>query len=644
MDLRTTGVYPYAQHKDTDIWCMAWAFDDEEPVIWVPGEHLPPRIIEHIQAGGELRAWNAQFERVIWNEIMRKRYFNIPVHISQWVCTAAEAAAMALPRSLDQAAIVLNIGQKKDKGGYELMMRMTRPRRTEDDGTPVWWDVDERKQRLFAYCIQDVRVERAIKPALRRLTPHEREVYLLDQRMNDKGVRIDRELIVAAQNIACEGTDRADAVIAELTGGQVAKVTSVAGLTQWVRAQGVETASVAKAAVRELLDGDLSPEVRRVLEVRAEAGRSSLAKLGSMLEVACTDDRARGLLMYHGASTGRWTGKLIQPQNFPKGEVADIESYIPAVLAGSYDSIDILAAPTVVVSSMLRSMLVADLGHDLIAADFSAIEARVLNWLAGQTDMIENFRAYDAGDKARDPYIINAMRLYNIPFAEVKKMPHRHTGKFQELGCGYGMGAKKAVTAAKAVYQLEITDKQAKEIVDNYRSTHKDVVDFWYATERACLTAIEQPGQAQTFGAGGLLKAVVAGAYLYLILPSGRPLCYAAPRVVDALTPWGAMKLTMEFSGMDSFTRQWGRLRAYGGLLVENIVQAVSRDLMADAMLRLDAAGYTPVLSVHDEVLSEVPMNFGSVAEFETLMSERPTWANNCPIAVEGWRGARYRK
>lgn len=662
-DLRASGVYRYAEDVNTDIWCMAWAFDDEEPAIWTPADGvLPLRVCDHIHAGREMRAFNAQFERVIWNKIMVPRYGAPPVRLEQWVDTAAEAAAMALPRSLDQCAAVLGVRQQKDQDGYGLMMRMTRPRDMRDDGTPIWWDeagsrelaakkqrtertlekdladVRAKRDRLFAYCMQDVRTERAIMPALRRLTPAEREVYLLDQRMNDRGVLIDLPLVSAARGIVSEAVDRAELALEQVTGGAVTSITKPKQLLAWVQSQGVDATSMAKPAVAELLSSDLDPKVREALQLRVDAGRSSVAKLVSMEDVACVDGRARGLLLYHGAGTGRWSGKLLQPQNFPRGEVGDIEAYIPDVLEGRYDAIDLYYPPIVVVSSMLRGMLRAPDGYDLIAGDYSAIEARVLNWLAGQQDIVDLFA------RGEDVYKYNAARLYNIPLGEVKKFPHRQTGKFQELGCGYGMGWKKAVSAAKDVYGLEISPEQAREIVDSYRATHPRVKAFWYETENACLDAIAAPGQPFTFGAARNLKAIKAGAYLYLVLPSGRPLCFAAPKIVEAPTPWGEMKNTMEFSGVDSYTRQWGRMRAYGGLLVENIVQAVSRDLLAEAMLRLENDGYTPVLSCHDEIICEVPQDFGSVKEFEERMCVLPNWAAGCPVAAEAWRGERYRK
>lgn len=654
-DLKKSGVHVYAEHPSTDVWCLAWAFDDEDPAIWTPEfngvcyNELPRRIVDHIRAGGECRAWNAQFERIIWREVMAKKYGVLPVRDEQWVCSAAEAAAMALPRHLGGASKVLGVEQQKDDEGYRLMLRMSAPRRVEPDGTLVWWDVQEKLERLYEYCKQDVRTERSIVRCLRRLTPKERDVYLLDQRVNDRGVRVDLQLVQAAAYVVEVGVERANARLAELTGGDVSKVTNNGRLLGWLNDQDIETESIAKPALAALLARDDMPEtVREVLQLRADAGRSSVAKLKAMAYATCADGQARGLLLYHAASTGRWGGRLIQPQNFPRGEVDDVESFIPYVLAGDYHAIDMFAHPIVVVLSMLRSMLTARPGHELMAADYSAIEARVLNWLAGQEDMCELFRKYDAASKDDkplfDPYRHNAAKLYGIPLEEVQKFPHRQTGKFQELGCGFQMGAKKAVSAAKTVYGLDITDEQANDIVSGYRSTHAMVKRFWYEAEEACIDAVLQPGVAVRFGDKARLKAIKLGAYLYIVLPSGRPLCYAAPSVKEKLTPWGEMKPALHYWGVDPYTKQWGELSLYGGLIVQNVTQAIARDLMAEAMLRLEAAGYLPVLSVHDEVVVEVPEGCGSVKEMERIMSDNPAWATDCPVSAEGWKGFRYRK
>lgn len=649
VDLRETGVYPYAADPTTDLWCMAFAFDDEEPEIWRPGWPFPERLRNHIEAGGELRAWNSAFERIIWRDLARLRYGFPPVRDEQWVCTAAEAAAMSLPRSLDDCARVTGVTEQKDDEGYGLMQRMSRPRAIRDDGTLIWWDVPDRVQRLEAYCKQDVRTERAIAKVLHRLIPRERELYLLNERINDRGVLIDRPLAEAMQAVAEEGASRASRAIREMTEGAVSGVTNTGQLRAWLTTQGVDAPSIAKGAVQTLLGQDISEKVRSVLEARAEAGRSSVAKIGTALRVIGDDCRARGLSLYHGAATGRFTGRLLQPHNFPRGEIERVEDFIPEVLRRDYDTIDLMENPVAVVSSLLRALITAAPGHDLIAGDFSAIEARVLNWLAGQEDMVAAFRRYDAATTAEerwanDPYVINAQRIYGLPLDAIEKFPHRHTGKFQELGCGYGMGAVKARTAASDIYGIELTEVDAKAIVRNYRETHSLVVNFWYEGNAAALAAVAAPGSVHRFGASQNCKFVKQGAYLYLILPSKRYLVYAAPRIVERQTPWGELCPAVEIDAIDSYTRKWGPAVLYGGLIIENVVQAVSRDLLAEAMFRLEGKGYSNVLNVHDEIVCEIAEGFGSLQEFESIMRQTPVWATGCPINAEAWRGSRYKK
>jgi DNA polymerase len=657
VDLKKTGVYPYAADASTDVICMAWAFDDDEPEIWTPddatgyayGVSLPDEIVQHVLTGGEMRGWNANgFERHIWREIMVKRYGAPLVVDEQWFDTMAEARAMSLPGALDQAAKVTGVAAQKDDKGYRLMLQMSKPRKVEEDGTITWWTTPEKLQKLYDYCKQDVRTERAVYKVIRRLGAHERAVFLLDQRINDRGVQIDRSLIEAAQRIVDIGTERANVVLRELTNGEVSEISNHQRLTAWLQSEGHATTSVAKPMVAEMLQNwELSEDVRTVLETRAETGRTSTAKLVSFLDAAGSDDRVRGMLAYHAASTGRWGGRLVQPQNFPRGEVDGVEELIGLVLSIDYDTLDLIESPIVIVLSMLRSMMIPKPGHDLLAADFSAIEARVLNWLAGQDDVVENFRAFDRGDKTKNPYKIMAVRMGRGATVDdiVKPSEDYSAGKAAELGCGFGMGADKFVSAAWTTYQVRVTEQQAKDAVKIYRSSHPMVKRFWKDTENAVKAAIENPGVKQEFGALKNLKAVVAGAYLYIVLPSGRPLAYPAPRIIMAPPPWGGEDMPqIEYAAVNQKTRQWNRERTYGGKLVENIVQAVARDLLADAMLRAEERGYTPILDVHDEVITEVPEGFGSVKEFEALMSELPEWATGCPVAAEGWKGKRYRK
>jgi DNA polymerase len=640
--LPDTGVYVYAKHASTDLWCMAYAFDGEPVDIWFPGQPFPPRIAEHIASGGIIRAHNAQFERIMWEHCARPKH-NFPfAALEQFECSAAEAAAMSLPRSLGECARVLGVAVQKDTEGYNLMMRMCRPRSVQKDGTLVWWDVPERVNRLAEYCKTDVDTERAISKALRRLSADEREVYLLDQRINDRGFGLDVDLVTNAKLVVQEGVARANAALTEITSGDVTTITNHGRLTAWLNENGAETDSVSKAAVQEMLLRDgLEPAVRKVLELRAMAGRSSVAKLDTMLE--CNDNgRVRGTLLYHGASTGRWTGKGVQPQNLPRGDVANAERFIPLILKRDYDTLNFIENPIAVVSSLLRACIIPAPGNVFIGGDFSAIEARVLCWLAGQENVVQMFR------EGQDVYAAMAAGLFPAD-STVEAKHRRQMGKFAVLGCGYGMGAAKAVDAAKAPpYFLELDDVTAQRIITTYRNTHPMVTNFWAEANRSAINAVTTPGVGIRFGFHGNLQFLKAGNYLYLQLPSKRMLCYPAPAVVMAPTPWGEERPAVEFSSVDSYTRKWGRSRLYGGLIAENIVQAVSRDLMVHAMLELEKYGFTLVLTVHDEVLAECEVLPGTTQlteqEFGRILSTPPDWAGTLPLAAETWTGVRYQK
>jgi DNA polymerase len=674
IDLRKTGVYRYAQHEDTDLWCGAWAFDDEEPDVWFPGQRVPQRIVDHVEAGGIIRAWNAAFERIMWKYIAGPRYHWPEAQLEQFVCSAAEAAAMNLPRALGMAAAVTKIETQKDDAGYRLMLQMCRPRKIHADGTIEWWNLPEKITRLADYCKQDVRTEGRLDKALLRLTPLERQIYLLDQRINDRGVHIDRPLVEAAMELSKEGILRANAELQSITEGAVQKVSNTGKLREWLCANGVQTDSVDKATLVELLEGKLEDKVRQALELRQEAGRSSLKKLDAMLDVACDDNLARGLLLYHAAGTGRWGGRLIQPQNFPRGTVKNVEQFIDAVLAGDYEYIDLFAHPLIVLSALLRAMITARPGHELIAADYSAIEARVANWLAGQDDVCESFRQYDAAptkaEKMKfDPYRIMAVKMGRGTKPEEISDKDRQAGKAAELGCGFGMGADKFISAAWDVYQVRVAPEESKPTVDTYRATHPMVKKYWRDVEDAAIAAVASPGTVHKVGPLQNVKYVRSGGWLYCILPSGRPLLYAQPKLVERAVPWcehcgkreqqhltgvganyinhsfvAAKKLSLEYSACDEQTGKWNRYSTYGGHLFENIVQAVARDLLAEGLLRAEQRGYPPVLSVHDEGVCEVPLGQGSVKELESIMSELPEWATGCPVAAEGWKGLRYRK
>ena len=643
VDLPKSGPYVYAEHPTTDVWVACWAIDDEPVQAWAPGAPAPDRLRAHIEAGLPVAAHNYAFEYVIVNQVLAPRHGWPALTVEQGICTAAMASAMALPRSLDQAAAAVGLDIGKDMAGRRLMLQMSRPRRVENDGTIVWWDQDfEKMARLVAYCVQDVEVERQLAKRLRPLSRKETEVFRLDLRMNSRGVQVDRGLVEAAQQAAGRIQQRLHGELYDVTRGAVTRTTKVQDLLEWVRRRGVQTENLDKYAIAAALDDpDLPADVVRALRIRQEAGKSSTSKYKAFVDRTSADGRLRDNLMYHGASTGRWSGRGVQLQNLPRPalKAKHIQQAIEDVM--SADVVDRLEmfypSPMQALSDLVRSCLVAKPGHDLIFADFNAIEARVLAWLAGQEDLLHLFQTDG------DAYLDMAAEIYNLDVARMTKDTHpgeRQLGKTAVLGCGYGMGRPKfRDTCAKV--GVTITQELADRAVDAYRGKNAAIVDFWYRMEEAAVAAVRYGGVRQCRG----VAFQVNGSFLRMRLPSGRLLYYAYPKFGEFARADGKTKSEcLTFMGVNSLTKKWERQDTYGGKLVENCTQAVARDLMAEAMLRLDAAGYPLVLSVHDEVIAEAPEAFGSTDDFIRIMTETPAWAAGCPVRAEGVRSKRYRK
>ena len=623
VDLRKTGVYKYAADPSTDIWCMAYKAPwSDDVLVWQPGDEVDAHLEDWIRAGGLLSAWNANFERTIWNNIMVGRYQWPDTRINQWRCTMAQASAMGLPRSLGQAAAVLGVEEQKDKTGAALMLRMARPRKVNADGSYTWWNTKDKVEALVAYCRQDVRTELSVAEALNAMPDSERRLYQLDQRINDRGVALDVDLVHRVKALASNASIEIDAEIQRLTKGQVKAATNGMDLVAWLNSHGIATKSVDKQTVARLLTSDkLHPVIREVLTLRQNGAKSSTAKYDAMLHAVNGDGRMRGLLVYHGAATGRWSGKLVQPQNFPRPQKKQDElDEIIAKLKADQD-VSEHGAGTVLASDLLRSMLVAEDGHRLMFADYSAIEARVLAWVAGQNDLVETFR------KGGDVYKEMASAIYNVDVENVTD-GQRQVGKMAILGCGYGMGGKRFAEQCASM-GIKVDEDEAKRIVSVYREKNNRIAQYWRDVEQDFVEMVKEAGRVGTVG---------------LPLPSGRSLTYHNPRIIQRETPWGAMRDTAQVDTLNSVTRQWVSQIIWGGLLTENVVQATARDLMATAMMALEVKGYNVILSVHDEIISEVPDNFGSLDEMIDIMTQVPAWAKGCPINAEGKEGKRYRK
>jgi DNA polymerase len=623
VDLRKTGVYKYASDPSTDIWCMAYKAPWSDDVrVWLPGDEMDTYLEDWIMAGGLLSAWNANFERTIWNEIMVGRYQWPRTNIKQWRCTMAQASAMGLPRSLGQAAAVLGVEEQKDKVGAALMLRMARPRKVNADGSYTWWNTKDKLDTLVEYCRQDVRTELSVAEALHAMPDSERRLYQLDQRINDRGVGLDVDLVHRVKELANNASLEIDAEIQRLTKGQVKAATNAMDLTAWLNAHGIRAKSVDKQTVGRLLSFDrLHPVIREVLKLRQNGAKSSTAKYDAMLHAVNADGRMRGLLVYHGAATGRWSGKLVQPQNFPRPQKKqdELDAIIAKLKAG--EDVSEHGAGTVLASDLLRSMLVAGDGHRLMFADYSAIEARVLAWVAGQSDLVETFR------KGGDVYKEMASAIYNVSVESVTDK-QRQVGKMAILGCGYGMGGKRFAEQC-ATMGIRVDEDEAKRIVAVYREKNNRIAQYWRDVENDFVEMVKDAGRV------GSVK---------LPLPSGRLLTYHNPRIIQRETPWGAMRDTAQVDTLNSVTRQWVSQIIWGGLLTENVVQATARDMMATAMMALELKGYNVILSVHDEIICEVPDDFGSLDEMIDIMTQVPAWAEGCPINAEGKEGKRYRK
>lgn len=676
-DLKEVGLDNYARDPSTDVWCMAWATGDDE-VELTPGHkrgdgRLDPgrddslaNVFAAVESGATVVAHNAAFELAIWNEIMVPRYGWPVLKPEQCECTQAMAYAMAIPASLERAAAAVGIKQQKDMAGHRLMLQMCAPRSIAPDGAITWWDEPDKLARLYEYCKQDVEVERELHKRLVPLSKKERRVWQLDYKINRRGIQVDLPAVKAASAMVLAEQDRLNQAIRKATDNVIGFTTEVERLTKWVRAQGVEIDGLAKADILDALAIDTLPErVREAMLIRQEAGRSSTAKLNKIISAAGSDGRVRGTKQYHGAGTGRWAGRTIQPDNFPRPTLTpeEVEGAIELIQRGERDKLDLLyGAPMSVAADCLRGMITASPGHDLLAGDFVGVENRVLPWLAGEEWKLQAFREQDAGT-GPEIYLIAAAKIYHTkPSDYTKKSPERMTGKVSELSLGYqgGVGAFRQMETSLHL-DLGLTDDQINDAKNEWRVAHPMIVRYWEACENAALWAVLNPGQVFAAGAKGReVRYKKVGSFLWCGLPSGRAICYPYPKLLQVETPWGDLKDAVTYmkvvsaSGAakdkiipDSAAQgDWQRVSSYGGKFAENNTQAVARDLLVDAMLRLDAAGFDITMHVHDEVVVEMDSGTGSEYPefFKELMSLVPPYAAGLPMAVETWRGKRYRK
>jgi DNA polymerase len=637
LDLSETGAWRYAAEPNTGVWCVAYAVDDGPVQLWIPGQPIPEEF--HIAANDPtwlIGAHNAQFESSIENRILAPRYGWPLVPIDRHRCTMAMASASALPAKLKTVAEVLELSARKDDDGSRLMKEMARPRKPragEDPNGIYWHDEPEKLERLYAYCRQDVEVERELYHRVPLLTDAEQTLWVLDQQINQRGFYTDGPLLEAASKIAAEAGQATQDELARITGGELTSTDQVAATLEWLGEHGCEVKDLRKPTLGHALRRkDLDPICRRVIELRIGAAHASAAKIDSLLAWRDSDGRVRGTLRFHGAGTGRWTGSGPQPQNF-KRDAEGTDAKRAAIATGDLGHVQkIYPQPLEVVGDIARAMICAAPGHRFLIGDFSGVESRVLAWVSGQQSKLDMWSKFDqTGDPKDEPYYLLG-RGCGRPEDSARAI-----GKTADLAFGY-MGGPGAWDRL-APDDDASTDDDKKRYQKAWRRMHPQTEKFWGGINRAAIQAVRKANVEFTCRK---LTFVYDGEFLRITLPSGRSLSYPSPRLSTG--KYGDTIVIFK----DSTGGKWVDCRfgqgAYGGLWAENIVQAVSRDLLAEAMQRLETAGYSIVLHVHDEIVAEAPDGFGSVEDFTRLITALPAWAEGLPVAAKVRNGPRFAK
>lgn len=623
VNIKKAGAGRYAMDPSTEILCYAYCVDDG-PVIGVWGNEYPKEFDQFIEQGAEFAAYNAFFEYMIWKYVWKKEP---PV----FRCTMAKVCAHGLPWPLEKAALALKTKAGKNLDGKRLINKFCVP-----DEYGMFLDFNDYpkdKENFVKYVEDDVIVERHIDDMLPELSDYEQGIYLLTQKINERGVHIDHELVVKAEHLANKLTEFANAKCAELTDKKLYSISQTVRLKNYLnKTYGLDLTSVASDEVQAVMGQDIEDEAKRLLAMRLEFGRSSVAKFNRATESLCPDNRIRNYLIYHGAGTGRWTSQAVQFQNLPRGGEVDVDTCIDVI---KQDDAEFMAMmyerPMTALSNCVRGMVVAQTGYRLLVVDYAAIEARVLMWIVGQKDAVRCFR------EGQDIYVEMARVIYHNKKLTAANKAERQLGKQAVLGCGYQMGAQR-FKGTCAGYGIEISDDLAETAVQSYRNTYRQVVTFWNDVNKAAIMTVRTKKAHRC----GPVRFYIQGKFLYCTLPSGRNLAYYHPGIEKDLK-FNSDRLF--YFTQNSQTRSFKKTPTYGGKLTENIVQATARDLMADAMLRLEENNFPVVLSVHDEIICEVPKQWKTALNDMTkIMTTLPTWAKGCPIAAEGWRGKRYKK
>lgn len=634
IDLPSVGAFRYAEDASTEALIVSYSLGDRAPIITVDLTRpnavakLGP-LFNAVKKGDKIVAHNSQFERLIWEKVCKR--WPVKPKSEQWDCTSARAGALALPRSLDMASRTLGLPVEKDVMGKTFIKRFCMP---QADGSRILPTTDPVGFGEFMkYCAQDVVVEKALDLTLPSLSTSESKLFALDYHINDYGVPVDVPLI--------ETTIAFVAQISKTLQDRAKKITGVKTsqrdkLLQWLEGEGLDMETLQMAEVEKTIANPATPkQVREILEIRIEMSRAGVKKLTTMLACASPDGRIRGGFWFLAASTGRWSATRVQLHNLAKPDPKYPQDHVIDCLQRGY--LDFFySRPLTAISKAIRGFIKAPEGREFLIADYSAIEPKTLAWMSGETFLLDLWRA------GKDVYIAIASKIFGVPYTSVTNT-QRFFGKQTVLGAGYGMGVKKfMMTCAK--YGVKVSEEQATKIIKNFRASVPHIVEFWkqieYAAVRAVLT-----GKRCTVGTKGLAFEVEklhnGFTTLAVTLPSRRKLHYPEPRI-DNIEKWGKVRPTLIFKTL--YRGMWVDEETYGGKMVENITQAVTRDILGDGMTAVDDQGLPVFLHVHDEIGAEVDENSYNIRDFESLVCKEQWWSKDIPITAEGNKVFRYSK
>ncbi|EGQ3416769.1 DNA polymerase [Staphylococcus pseudintermedius] len=638
-DISKCGAYKYVEAEDFEILIIAYSIDggpvsaidmtkvDNEPF------HADYETFKIALFDPEVRkyAFNANFERVCLAQ-----HFNKEMPPEEWTCTMVNVTRIGLPASLDKVGEVLNLQNQKDKAGKNLIRYFSvpcKPTKVNGGRTRNLPQHDPKKwQQFIDYCVRDVEVEMSIATKIKDfpVTKEEQKYWSLDQHINDRGIKLSKSLMLGANEL--DKISKAELLkqATKITG--LENPNSPSQLLKWLNEeQGLDIPNLQKGTVKDYLN-KATGKAKQMLEIRLQMSKTSVKKYNKMHDMMCKDERVRGLFQFYGAGTGRWAGRGVQLQNLTKHYISDTELDIARDLIKqqAFDDLDLLLDihPQDLLSQLVRTTFTAEVGYELAVSDFSAIEARVIAWYAKEQWRLDVFNTHGK------IYEASAAQMFGVPVDSIKKGdPLRQKGKVSELALGYqgGPGALKAMGAL----DMGIDESELQGLVDSWRKANPNIVAFWKGCQDA---AIETVRTRQTHLTHGLRFYMKKG-FLMIELPSGRSLAYPKARVGE--NSWGSP--VVEFMGLD-LNRKWTKLKTYGGKLVENIVQATARDLLAISMYRIEKAGYTIVGHVHDEVIVEVPIGSESLKEIEGIMSRPVKWAESLNLNSDGFTSPFYMK